>query len=599
MIHICSLAIVLAALGGPRAAVPTLGPDDVRAGQRATVRTVFAGDSIETFDAEIVGLLRSGRVDGDLILAKPVDARAKHVGVAAGMSGSPVYVDGKLIGALAYGWPFSRDEIFGITPIGEMLPILEFPASPDTNASGPAGADPGAPRSGARFAEFRWGGDDAADGEAAPPAAGQPAPLAVPLVASGFAPSALASLGRDLAPLGLAVTRGGATRGGPSPAAPLEPGAAVAVDVLTGDLRLSAIGTLTYRDGDRVLIFGHPFFQAGDLRLPLSRATIATILASDMSSFKLGMPGDPVGAVTQDRRTGVGGRLGLSPRLMPFTVRVRENDGPERAFRFETVEDRALAPILIANAVSNSMLEAGGTNGSQTVEWEATLYRRGAAPLRLADVAASENSFGEFVGGIVSPLRFLYANPFGRFALDSLAVRARVRSGRAAWTLRSARLDGASVAPGGRLGVVCELESWRGGRETRRLELEVPRELPDGRYVLFVGGGPDLTRYEASRLPSRFRPTSLDDAWARFGALRTQNALYATLVARAPEVTRDARDYPELPLSALALLGSGPAASDGSRRGDSALLSETRATLGGALRGGLLLQVQVDARTPQ
>ena len=146
--------------------------------------------------------------------------------------------------------------------------------------------------------------------------------------------------------------------------------------------------------------------------------------------------------------------------------------------------------------------------------------------------------------------------------------------------------------------VRCELERWHGEREERDLNLTMPEEVPEGRYLLWVGGGPELARYEASRLPWRYRPTSLDDAWRRLATLRPADALYAALFARAPEVTSDGRDYPELPISALALLASGQAAGDDTHRGDAARLDERRETLGGVVRGELQLQVTVDPGAP-
>ena len=563
------------------------------------VRTVFAGDSIESFDAEIVGVLQGGRAEGDLILAKPVSDRMKHLGVAAGMSGSPVYVDGKLVGALAYGWPFSRDAVFGVTPIGEMLPILDFPdARGADDTAGPTGVEGQGLAAPPRFGAFRWSGDEG-DGAAAPvaPAPGVPRPLVIPISASGLAPQALEMLARSLAPMGLAAVRGGQAPPGARPAR-LEPGSAVAVDVMRGDLRLSAIGTVTYRDGDRVLIFGHPFFQAGDVRLPMSGATIATILASEESSFKMGMPGATLGAVTQDRRTGVGGRIGAVPRLLPVTVAIEGPGARTRRFRFESIEDRSLAPLLIGTACMNSLLESGGSSALQTVHWELILARHGVRPLVMHDVAVGEAPVSDFTNAVSGPLRFLFNNPFERLALDSVSVRARVEPGRELWTLRTVRTTAASVRPGGTLNAVCEIESWRGGMVKRAFSVPVPEELPDGRYLMYIGGGAEFTRYEASKLPARYRPTSLDDAWRRFGSLRTSDALYAALFARAPEVTREGIDYPELPTSALSMLVTPQNAGDSGRRGDSAVLGETRIPFEGAVRGELLVQVQVDSHAP-
>jgi len=583
------------------APLATLDTAHLHAGQKAVVRTVFQGDSVEVFDAEILGVVAGGRSDGDMILARATSERVIRTGVAQGMSGSPVYVDGKLVGALSSGWSFSREPLFGVTPIGEMLAVLDMPASSaDPASAGPSGVDlPGTGGSAPRFRELRW--SDASEAPAvpsAPPVRPGPEALPLPLACAGLNPAAGAVVSSWLAPLGLTVMPGGrAPAGGPGAEA-IVPGAAVAVDIMRGDLQMSAIGTVTWRDGDRVLLFGHPFFQSGEIRLPMSTAEITTIVPSAASSFKIGVRGREVGIVTQDRRAAVAGRLGGVVRLMPLAVTIAGAGGSRIPFRFEAVEDRALAPSLIGIAALNSLLESGGSGANQTLRWSLTLHRHGAGTLTLGDIVSGDNPATDVVAAIAAPLRFLFNNPFERLTLDSVAVRLDVAPAREQWTLRNARILGAAVRPGGTVHVECELERWRGGRSVVPMDLTVPEEVPDGNYVLWVGGGAELSRYEAKDLPARYRPTSLPDAWRRLAASRPSDGLYGALFARAPEVTSDGRDYPELPLSALALLSSGERTGDASRRGGLAMLDERRRPLGAPTRGELLLQVRVDAQAP-
>jgi len=592
------LAAALPAGAAP--SVPTLGPDDLRPGQKAVVKTVFEGGRVEDFDAEIVAVVKGGRTEGDLILAKATSERVIRSGVAQGMSGSPVYVEGRLIGALSSGWSFSREPLFGVTPIGEMLAVLDLPVRADTlGTAGPAGADPGP----TRFGAFRWEDDRDADEPGPPPGTpfgipGGPTTLGVPLLCGGLHRVAQEEARRLFAPHGFAVTPGGRAADGGPPADSLKPGAAVAVDVLTGDVEMSAIGTLTWREGDRVLVFGHPLFQSGDVRLPLSTARIATIVASDLTSFKLGVRGRPVGTLTQDRRAAMSGRLGPSPRLLPITVDVEAQGRAPQRYRFGSIEDRLLAPQLVGIAALNSLLESGGVGANQTLRWKVRLVRRGASPLVLGDVIASDVPAGDLAAAVAAPLRFLFGNPFGALKLDSVSVSIEAVPGRELWTLRSARVLDAAVRPGGTVRAECDVERWHGGRTTVPLSIAVPEEVPEGRYVLWLGGGPELSRYEASRLPGRYRPTSLDDAWRRLADIRSGDALYAALFASAPEVTREGRDYPELPVSALALLAGSQGAGDGGRRGDAALLDQRRVAFAGPVRGELLLAVTVDPRAP-
>jgi hypothetical protein len=590
------------------AAAPlTLAPEQLRPGDQAIVRTVFRGDSIEEFPAEIVGVLSGGRVDGQTILARATSERLRQAGVAQGMSGSPVYVDGRLIGALASSWPYSREPLFGITPIREMLGLLDQPAS---SASGPSGGAAGVELTsfpdGVQFGEFRWeesaltgpAPGSAAVGARRETPASALVSLAVPLACGGLAPAALAAAQQWLGPLGFTAVPGGSTPDGGPDAASLEPGSSVAVELMRGDLQVSAIGTLTWRDGDRILLFGHPFFQSGDVRLPLSTARITTVVASDYVSFKVGSRGREVGVVTQDRRSGVSGLIGPRVPLLPLAVHIEGARSKTQHFRFEVVEDRLLVAQLAGLATLNGLLESGGTGPGQTLAWTLTLHRHDAPALVLRDLTAGESPTGEAAGAINGPLAFLFGNPFERLRLDSIEVAIQVSPGRRLSSLRSARLLDAAVRPGGRARVECQVERWRGPTETRVIEVPVAAELPDGRYGLWVGGGAELSRYEATRFPARYRPTSLDDAWRRLGGRRASDALYAVVVAVAPAVTAAGRDYPELPGSAAAVLSSGLAAGDAARRAEATLLDETRLPFGDVTRGELLLVLTVDSKAP-
>jgi SpoIVB peptidase S55 len=596
--------IVAAATPAAAAPLPTLSPEELRPGQTAVIRTVFQGTAIETFDAEIVGVLQGGRAEGDVIVARATTPRVVQSGIAQGMSGSPVYVDGKLIGALSSGWSFSKEPLFGITPIREMLPLLDLPArdgalghEPSTDSGMNAGVGE------ATFGEFRWSEDPAPGNASREPvsaameASSRPMPLPVPLACGGLHPAGLATMRSMFEPFGFAVVQGGKAPKTAVPI-PIEPGSAVAVDLLRGDLHLAAIGTATYRDGDRVLIFGHPLFQSGDVRLPLSNASITTIVASQLSSFKLGAPGEPIGVLTQDRRTAMAGRIGPPPHLLRVEVNVAGLGTGTKRYHYESIEDRTLAPQLLSAAAFNSVLESGGIGANQTIEWTMRLDRVNGPPLTMRDVTSGEAPIADFSGAVAGPLRFLFGNPFQRLELARVSIDVQVKPGRDQWALRSAELLGAAARPGSTLPVRCEVEQWRGERVERVLQIAVPDDLPDGRYTLWLGGGAELNRYEASKLPARFRPTSLEEAWRRFASLRPSNQLYATLIARAPEVTADGRDYPLLPNSALAILASGQAAGDQARRGDRAFLSEQRTEFDGPLRGELQLEVMVDAKAP-
>ena len=580
-----------------------VSPESLKPGQKAVVRTVFEGERIEEFEAEIVAVLKGGRAEGDVVLARATSERLMKLGIAQGMSGSPVYVDGRLVGALSFGWPFSREPLFGITPIGEMLDVMRQPDPVGPGTAGPGGVELSASSGLARFGPYRWddGDDDSGEAHRFPGAADEASdapmslrPLPIPVACSGFEGASLDLLGRMLGSARFHLTAGGVSAATATPSAPIAPGSSIAIDLLRGDLNAVAIGTVTHVDGDRLVVFGHPFFQSGEVRLPLATAPIATIVASDQMSFKVGSRGVTIGQVMQDRRAGVSGKLGPSPALLPVAVDLK-NGREKSSFHFEAVEDRSLAPTLIAVAAFNSLMESGGRGGNQTLRWKLTLAAPGRVPLVLSDIAAGESPPVEVANAIMSPLRFLLENPYQRLDLDSVRVEVEREPGRESYTLRQAELDAPVVRPGGTLTVRCEIERWRGGREMRELVLTVPRELPAGRYVLWIGGAPEFARFEAARLPGRYRPLSLDEAWARLSTMRTSDALYAVLLASAPEVTFGGRDYPELPGSVAAVLAS-PRRSGDVRAGSLALLEEHRVPFTGPVRGEIQLAIDVDSQ---
>src|SRR5437867_3976540 len=250
------LTPLLVAAQAASAAVPTLAPDQLKAGQKAVVRTVFTGDRVEEFDAEIVGVLKTGRVAGDLILAKATSDRVVQTGIAQGMSGSPVYVDGKLVGALSSGWPFAREPLFGITPIGEMLDVLERPSpAPTGDTQGPTGIEATGLSAGSRFREFRWDGEGESPpggvspastpaDAAASAAGGDRGPstgltwLGLPLSCGSLHPEAMDLARRMLATHGLVPVPGGPAPGKGPTGASLRPGAAGAAGLVRGDMRV-------------------------------------------------------------------------------------------------------------------------------------------------------------------------------------------------------------------------------------------------------------------------------------------------------------------------------------------------------------------------
>jgi len=507
------------------AAPPTPDPkrfipmSEIHAGQHAVCRTVFAGHAIEDFDLEVVGVVQGGKADGNMILARATQPRVIHDGIAAGMSGSPVYIDGRLAGALAFGWPFSRDPLCGITPIADMLDVM------DQKDGAPAGDF--AAQSGTGFAPR---GDVSAGLER----------LRTPLVCGGLTPAARAQLAPWAEANGFVLEAGGVSGGadghvGDAAArASLVPGAAISVDLMRGDMNLAAIGTLTWREGDRVAAFGHPFFQAGTVSFPLATADITTIVASDLNSFKMGTPGDPVGTITQDRRSAIAGTIGAVPSLLPFTIRMHAPEGDD-TYHLRMIRHRQFAPVLASTGVTAALTARGGVLTESTYRWRATLALKNAAPLTLEDVTSGSI---EGAGSLVSSfLQLLLDNPFAPVDADSVTLDIDVRPGNTRTTLVSATVEPRVVKPGDAVTVTAEMRDWRGRTHNETFAVTVPLDQPEGRLAVAVGGGPEMDRQEATRLPGRYRAVSVEDLEARIRERRRDDHLYAVLYAPGVEGT--------------------------------------------------------------
>src|SRR5688572_10865680 len=363
--------LALGVLATPNAQTTTLPLDEVRPGMVGVGRTVFQGTELEDFKVHVLGVMRN--VIGpkrSLILARLEGGPLAKTGVIAGMSGSPVYVDGRLMGAVSYSLgQFSTEPIAGITPIAEMLdatmmgggasrstrPVsLDMPFSPqqllevwsrDLNRVQPFVTEPSQALlvSGASADLTRVGA--------------MLRPIAVPMTATGFDASVIDSLSPSFTASGFVpMSSSSATQAARVSASndrPLRPGDAVGVGLLTGDFELGATGTVTHIDGDRVYAFGHPLYNLGPTQFPMTKAEVQVVLPSLMASSKLASFGEVVGTVQQDRATAIAGRLGVIPSLIPVTITLHSDRAPSRTFKFGVVRDFTFTPLLTYLSVAN------------------------------------------------------------------------------------------------------------------------------------------------------------------------------------------------------------------------------------------------------
>jgi hypothetical protein len=461
----------------------------VRPGMVGEARTVFQGTVPEAFKVRVVSILRNFMPRQDVILIRAEDARVEALGIAAGMSGSPVYVDGKLKGAIAYGWSFAKQPLAGVTPIESMLAERDRPDRPPPDPP-PAGAT--AP-------------DESQRGGGAP--LGHLQPVAIPLSVAGASDASLSYLGEELGTLGLRPVRAGGSGDRPGQAAgPLVPGAAVGVALISGDMSTTAMGTLTYSDGKQVFAFGHPMFGIGSVNLPLVRGEIHAIIPSLASSLKMASPIAEIGTVTDDSKSGVIGRLGGRAGTVPVQVRVTAQGKSKPPFTVAIARHRRLLPMLATTAISTALTEAVPDVTDMTADVTTRLFVRGFSPIELRDVIFANDSLAPRVLAMSHGMRALgelLGNPFAPAVVDKIEVGARVEFRADKAEIVGLASPGDKVLAGGRLPLRVTLRPYQGAEFVEVLPVEVPRSLAGQVVKIEVASGaqvkPDLPRAEDLR----------------------------------------------------------------------------------------------------
>jgi hypothetical protein len=513
------------AIPGVTAAQPAeiLSADRVVAGMKGYgLSDLGDGKGVQRFDVEILGTVKRFAPGQDMILARVAGAGLEKSGIIAGMSGSPIYVDNKLVGALAYGWPFAKDPICGITPIQSMLDIRKAPPAPPVPIAGAAVS------TASLISSFRDGkftaGLDALLSPFRPAPADAIAPLPLPLSFSGAGtPSGLAE--RFTAAMGaMAVPTGGSTRpaGAASAPARLEPGSAIATVLLTGDMDIAATGTVTWVDGSSVLAFGHPFLSMGPVDMPMADAEVLTVLPSVFRSFKFAATGSVLGSISQDRSSGILGSFGAHANMVPIRVRLSSDDIPTQTFYFEVVHNAMLTPILAAMAIDNVLTTIEKRTGERTLVWKSSI----STPDRVipwqtvfTGLAARE----EAVASLALLTNYLMANEFQDLTITGLDVDIR-HSDR----LQSARIvnveaDRGKVRPGETVPVRVDLVDFRGSTRRVPLEVHIPENTPAGPVNVFIGDGAAATAYDLALYPPD--PRSLSQVLDFLARVRPPNSL--------------------------------------------------------------------------
>jgi len=528
--------------------LPAVFPvDSLKAGMTGYGLTVFQGTKIDTFQVTILGVLRGYRPGANLILARTAGHDLERTGIIAGMSGSPVYIHGKLLGAIAYAWAFNKDPVGGITPVEEMMSLFPPDGTPP-----PDDVD-------RRIGIADFGTDGDAKDVPAPGTNPLDDPtgvraIATPLTLSGFTPEAVDFLQPWLEKRGFVVSPGGGFEPGVV-CDSLVPGSAVGVELIRGDWSAAAIGTLTYRDGNRLLAFGHPFVAMGWVRFPLTAATIHTIFASQQISTKVGSPSTTCGTLVADRSIGVSGELGAPPAMIPVHVAIQGSGKRDKRYNFEVVRNRLLTPSLVGSAVVNSISEALNDAGFATIDYDLTFYMNaGARTVRKGNVFLTQSPITGVGEEVSQSLQLLMSDHFRPSTLDSARIDIRSTVGLEAARISDVRVRPASAAPGDSVEV--EITLRRGGamKETRRTRLYIPPQTPEGELSVRVADGDETDRWERERTPDRYQPDTFDQLVQVIESERRLDRIYVQLYRQAGGATVRGGEISQPPASVLGVL---------------------------------------------
>lgn len=564
---------------------------EVKEGMIGTGRTVFKGTDIEEFQVEILGVLHNFFPQHSMILGMLKGGSLAETGVIAGMSGSPVFVDGKMIGAVAYSWPFAKTPIAGITPIESMMEA-ETPA--------PEQAPIQPPLEIAQYYDFER---LLTSHIPAPPKVDtnvpgigtvELTPIATPMMVSGFDSKLVERFRPLFASFGMQPMQAGVMGKADAalPAGELVPGAPISVQLVRGDLDIGAIGTVTYRDKEKILAFGHPFFNLGPIDFPMATARIFAVVPSLFSSFKVGSGGPIVGSVKQDFRSAVYGVIGEKSPMIPVVVTLNDEAKKKRDFNFEVVNHNLLAPLLLDFAFQNTILATQLGYGDSTLRVSGTIDLKDHEAIEFNNIFSGMASFSNASQYLASVLYTLMANEFRRVNVEGVQLNVDLSMKRKEAELLEVWLDRNEVRPGDDIKVKAVYKTFQGKKHIEEFDLTIPNDLDANVLHFIVGSGQEISRQEYAQYGKAYKPDSLEQILTLLNNLRSNDRIYVKTFLMEPTLVMKGRSLYKLPSSAYSILSSSQTIGS-SQRVNSLVLSEDSRPIDYFLTGTKYFAVKV------
>ncbi len=541
----------------------TMDTDEITSGMMGYGRTVFSGKKIESFDVEVLGVLKNWEAKNDMILIKMTGGPLERTGIIAGMSGSPVYIDDKLIGAVSHGWSYSKDAIAGVTPIRAMIDVLEI----DVRNRKSIQAGNNEPWSTSLktqdsdvVAKLELYGLMHEDERYENVNSQQPfifnlVPIQTPLIFSGFDYKSLTRISPLFGQIGsFSLHSGSGENGSPADLNNFMPGSSVAVQLIRGDLSVSAIGTLTYRDGDDILALGHPIIQIGNTDMPMSTAEVHAILANQDTSTKMASPGKIIGRVTQDRKSAIAGKIGEYTQMIQCQVAIEGS--LDIKYNFEVVHDRILTPLLVQMAVENALLTTEKTVGdkSMVLELDIGIADR-KEPVRIENEYFDSGPSWFPIFNVIEPISMLLNNEFKTAKIESINLVASVSGQNNIAFIDNIRVSNKWVSPGEEILIDIRLRPYARDYTSIPVKIKVPDDVTPGSNIqVIVCDAMNSKMLEMTSAPGRFLPSSFEQLVHHLEDGERNNNIIVKFRLNKKGLTYMGEDFPSLPNSLLSIM---------------------------------------------
>ena len=576
-----------------------LSVDAIKPGMTGTTYTVMQGTKIEPIHTEVFGVLRNAIGPGHhLIIARLNDEKTKLTFAVHGMSGSPLYIDGKIVGALSRRvTQFEKDAFCGFTPIQDMLDVDKQAAVEPPNPS------PGKKLVGVS-AWFRpmTGGEGMTF-----------QPLLTPLVISGLSPRAFAVWGKLFSDSNFLPVMG-AGGGSENPIhvdGPFEPGAPVSALLVRGAINVGGTGTMTYRNGNKIYGFGHPMLGFGSVKVPMARAEIIATIPSYMYPYKISNIGQVIGTITQDRLTAISGEVGEMPKMIPMTVDITKPNGKTKTFNVELFDHPHLTPYLVRGVFAAFTLLSLDYSSEFSMALDGEIALDGLPSVKLRDFySGAEDARLESLFGLAGHVEELMNSSLGEAKIRKISIKAAVEDRRHEYELEDVWINRDTIKPGETVTLRVTLRPYQGEPKVETVSFLLPEELKSGEVKLLVGDAETMRRAElgwstssssgkldsiilSSTRIARVNPRTLAQLVELMNKSRPSNFLYYRLSASTPGQVVQNQRLTSLPPSALAVRES-KRSRDGSSKLSDAELFEKRIAVDGAVSGSQELTIKVE-----